>query len=1372
MANDDDYNYTPDEDYNGDDDEELGASWQSTNSAGSSVLGGSGTHNQVYGQSSDVSSSRSNPPTRTPFGSSASRNRFGSQSNTSNTPSQSDIRRSGGYGGGISSRADQQVTQPMKTVTPRDLNSNQADDDDAPNNSMSNRIKSAAGGMLPGRKNPNHDKPSDDKPDDGGILQKLGGLFSKKDKSDDKPDNSKTDNDTSEGRGFSIRRMWNRDDSDKPADNKPASDPPDKLATSAIAALTVGLTRPFRRSRLDDSDDKEPEFSNIKSSDNKQSRFGARQASKENDNDDSGGLWSRFRRGRNESSDTTKQTRPTKAARTPKTVGVESSNWLDLDRKLDLVGVGLVFGSILLFFSAMSREQAAISFVHNLIGQLLGWGAIAVPLTMFAVGIWLIVRHFGDDAPTVDPIRLAGLVIGFFGLLTLFQYAESFSYIESIPQIQRAVTLACSTVDAPDTCVQDIVNISECSVSITDGCLEGLIKYSYQQNSGGGLIGGWLYLSLIHNLTEIGGFVVVVMVLTFALMMVTRLSMAEIAVVTIGIGRSLRTSMAQNAARRRAQQLKEAQQKAIAAEAASISVSKPAPEQLPGFQANNALPEPTEESDILIRRGGQAFSSNEPNPEATSHSATPAQPSRGRRFGRLFGRNKENPTQQQPNPIGTASAGIMGRLFNRDSNTASQPVAQTQATQANTQPVAQTQATQTHAQPVDQTQATQTHAQPVAQTQDPQTHAQPVDQTQTTQAHAQPVDQTQATQTRAQPVDQTQDPQTRTQPVDQTQDPTPAPSVIEQHNNSQHVQNTNDYNAFGRPNDIPTHESENLPGQQFSSTTPITTRATPQVNQPSNTVQKPVSTAPTNQTKARNNWKLPDYRTLLSSGSEQEFDREHLLNLANTIEETLSGFGAPGRVVEINTGPVITQFGVEPGYLTARSGKKSRVKVSAIAQLDKDLQLALGAKSIRVEAPVPGKGYVGIEVPNAESSLVSLRDVMESTSFQKVKTPLAIALGMSVDGTPISADLTQMPHLLIAGTTGSGKSVCVNAIINSIVATNSPDKVKFIMVDPKRVELTGYNGLPHLIAPVVVELERTVGVLKWVTREMDERYKKFSNMGARNIIDYNKNRDAGSDEMPYIVVIIDELADLMMLAPEDTERAITRIAALARATGIHLVLATQRPSVDVVTGLIKANFPARIAFAVAGGVDSRVILDQPGAERLLGKGDMLYLSGDSPAPLRLQGVFVSDMEINNITRYWKTQSLGVETVKPIPKPTLQTEAHEPATQAPTQHTTSSATGYAQQTGFWDPSSDEGGELDPNKLGIEAKTGNPDPQEDDLYQTAVDMVRRLDKASISLLQRRLRIGYTRAARLVDMMEERGVIGPAKEGSSKPRDVIPE
>ena len=477
------------------------------------------------------------------------------------------------------------------------------------------------------------------------------------------------------------------------------------------------------------------------------------------------------------------------------------------------------------------------------------------------------------------------------------------------------------------------------------------------------------------------------------------------------------------------------------------------------------------------------------------------------------------------------------------------------------------------------------------------------------------------------------------------------------------------------------------------------------------------------------------------------------------IEKTLASFGAPGRVVEINAGPVITQFGVEPDYLTARSGKKNRVKVSAIAQLDKDLQLALGAKSIRVEAPVPGKGYVGVEVPNPGAALVSLRDVMESESFQKIKSPLAVALGMSVDGTPVSADLTRMPHLLIAGTTGSGKSVCVNAMINSILVTNSPDTVKFIMVDPKRVELTGYNGLPHLIAPVVVELERIVGVLKWVTREMDERYKKFSSIGARNLIDYNKNRDASLESMPYIVVIIDELADLMMLAPEETERAITRIAALARATGIHLVIATQRPSVDVVTGLIKANFPARIAFAVAGSVDSRVILDQPGAERLLGTGDMLYLSGDSPAPQRLQGVFVSDDEINSISRYWMTQHLGIETVKPL------NIGAEPPPQAAA--SSSSAAEPSGQTSFWDvPPRDMSG------MAVEGKTGNPDPQEDELYQTAVDMVRRLDKASISLLQRRLRIGYTRAARLVDMMEARGVVGPPKEGSSKPRDVMPE
>ncbi len=525
---------------------------------------------------------------------------------------------------------------------------------------------------------------------------------------------------------------------------------------------------------------------------------------------------------------------------------------------------------------------------------------------------------------------------------------------------------------------------------------------------------------------------------------------------------------------------------------------------------------------------------------------------------------------------------------------------------------------------------------------------------------------------------------------------------------------------------------------------------------------------------SRKNWRLPDYRTLLASGSEGEFDRDVLVQRARLIEETLRSFGAPGHVVEINTGPVITQFGVEPQYLEARGGKKSRVKVSAIAQLDKDLQLALGAKSIRIEAPVPGKGFVGIEVPNEEASLVSLRDVMESRQFHKIaeKSPLAIALGQSVDGAPVSADLASMPHLLIAGTTGSGKSVCVNAVIASLLIRNTPETLKFIMVDPKRVELTGYNGIPHLVAPVVVELERIVGVLKWVTREMDERYKKFSNVGSRNIEDFNQHRPANEPNMPYIVVIIDELADLMMLAPDETERVITRIAALARATGIHLVIATQRPSVDVVTGLIKANFPARIAFAVAGGVDSRVILDQPGAERLLGKGDMLYMSGDSPAPVRLQGVYLSDMEIRNINNFWKTQGPDGVEQRPITAlmsdEDLATERRSVIPRGERFSTPPPSSASGGQKAFWDETSPSN--PDNHSAGYGSTSADNDGHEDELYGEAVELVRRLNKASVSLLQRRLRIGYTRAARLIDVMEAEGIIGPPTEGS-KPREVLP-
>jgi len=547
-------------------------------------------------------------------------------------------------------------------------------------------------------------------------------------------------------------------------------------------------------------------------------------------------------------------------------------------------------------------------------------------------------------------------------------------------------------------------------------------------------------------------------------------------------------------------------------------------------------------------------------------------------------------------------------------------------------------------------------------------------------------------------------------------------------------------------------------------------RKIPQVMQPAaQATSEPVINATPSPASAaairpRKEWRQPDFRSLLASGSEQDFDREALVKRARTIEETLLSFGAPGRVVEINTGPVITQFGVEPDYLTVRGGKKNRVKVSAIAQLDKDLQLALGARSIRIEAPVPGKGYVGVEVPNDQASLVSLRDVMESRQFHKIKSPLKIALGQSVDGTPISADLASMPHLLIAGTTGSGKSVCVNSIIMSLILQNTPETVKFIMVDPKRVELTGYNGIPHLVAPVVVELERIVGVLKWVTREMDERYKKFSDAGARNIEDYNTHLSTQAESMAYIVVIIDELADLMMLAPDETERVITRIAALARATGIHLVIATQRPSVDVVTGLIKANFPARIAFAVAGSVDSRVILDQPGAERLLGRGDMLYMSGDSPAPVRLQGVYVSDAEINNITRYWRGQQPSdAGQQKPITALVMDGPAQEARSVIPRGDRFMQSPPPSTQAAFWDAdkSGDSGSRDDDND------SANGD---DELYGEAVEMVRRLGKASVSLLQRRLRIGYTRAARLIDVMEAQGIIGPATEGS-KPREVLP-
>ena len=487
-------------------------------------------------------------------------------------------------------------------------------------------------------------------------------------------------------------------------------------------------------------------------------------------------------------------------------------------------------------------------------------------------------------------------------------------------------------------------------------------------------------------------------------------------------------------------------------------------------------------------------------------------------------------------------------------------------------------------------------------------------------------------------------------------------------------------------------------------------------------------------------WVLPNIAEILdpptveSVRSNVEYERSKL------IEDTLASFGAPVHVVEVHRGPTITQYGVEPDFIETRSGR-TRVRVGKIAALADDLALALAAQRIRIQAPVPGRSYVGIEVPNAEVTRVMLREVIESEGFQKLRSPLRFALGKDVAGKSISYDLASMPHLLVAGTTGSGKSVLVNAILACFLLNNSPADLRMILVDPKRVELTGYNGIPHLLAPVIVEAEKVVGALQWVQREMDARYHRFSQLGVRNIQEHNKKQ---SPPLPYLLVLVDELADLMMLAPDETERSLTRLAQLARATGIHLVLATQRPSVDVVTGLIKANFPARVAFAVASGIDSRVILDQPGAERLLGRGDMLFQAPDSAAPVRLQGVFVSDPEIQRTVDYWRVQDMNIRAARQgLP---VGTSMAEPVNMDVPLSTP------MHQGPLWD----------------EESSGKP---EDPIMEKAVALVRQEGKASISMLQRKLGIGYTRAARLVDAMEEKGVVGPA-QATSQMRVVLPE
>jgi S-DNA-T family DNA segregation ATPase FtsK/SpoIIIE len=427
---------------------------------------------------------------------------------------------------------------------------------------------------------------------------------------------------------------------------------------------------------------------------------------------------------------------------------------------------------------------------------------------------------------------------------------------------------------------------------------------------------------------------------------------------------------------------------------------------------------------------------------------------------------------------------------------------------------------------------------------------------------------------------------------------------------------------------------------------------------------------------------------------------------ARILAETLEDFGISVKVTDIERGPVITRYELEPA---------PGVKVSRIESLGDDIALSMKAQSVRIIAPIPGKDRVGIEVPNTQSSLVYLKEVLASEPFQKVKSHLSIVLGKDIAGKTIVAELEDMPHLLIAGTTGSGKTVCINSLILSLLYRNSPADLKFVMIDPKMVELMPFNDLPHLLCPLVTEAKKAAAALNWVVNEMEERYRLLSQLGTRNIESYNQK---GETKLPYIVVVVDEFADLMIVMPDQIETAVQRLAQLARAVGIHLILATQRPSVNVITGVIKANLPARISFKVASKVDSRTVLDMNGADKLLGKGDMLFLNPGAEKPTRIQGALVSDKEIDRVVNFIKEQA------KPV--------------------------------------------YDENIVKEQQKTSLANGEKDEFYDEAVKVIMESNQASVSILQRRMRLGYTRAARIIDMMEEEGLVGPYE--GSKPRRIL--
>jgi S-DNA-T family DNA segregation ATPase FtsK/SpoIIIE len=520
-------------------------------------------------------------------------------------------------------------------------------------------------------------------------------------------------------------------------------------------------------------------------------------------------------------------------------------------------------------------------------------------------------------------------------------------------------------------------------------------------------------------------------------------------------------------------------------------------------------------------------------------------------------------------------------------------------------------------------------------------------------------------------------------------------------------------------------------------------------------------------------WKLPPLSAVLNDWERVSDSDELIRDQGRLIQETLALFGVPADFEGAYKGPSVTQYLIKPGYVDRKVGSEQqriKVKVAKIAALSNDLALALAAPSVRIEAPIPGTNYVGVEVPNQASNVVGLKELMESETFVEMKGRLRIALGEDVKGTPVVSDLARMPHLLIAGATGSGKSVCINSIIACLLLTHTPESLRLLMVDPKMVELSVYNGIPHLLSPVVTEVDKAAAVLFWAVKEMERRYSLFSKANARDLKRYNEHlQKNGEKPLPMIVVVVDEMADLMMAAPEEVEKHICRLAQMARAVGIHLIIATQRPSVDVITGLIKANFPARVAFAVTSQTDSRVILDVPGAERLLGRGDMLFMAPDASKLERIQGTFLSDDEINKLVRYWRGirtyegSQLRVDddSVRPEP-PALDTSSLGNRSFSPP----SSTSGTPPTTSLPPAAGLPTGPMSQPPLFEQIEQLKAADARDKLFDEAAQLVAEHGTVSINLLQRRLRVGYGRAARLVEQLRDAGLLDPDRTGQLPP------